>query len=138
MIKIRESSVKPLWVEDYYDGPLTGFCEYRGIPYYYVAQENWIYFLYPLKEETWKAHLSVHMDFCEFVGDHWNDGFKSKGSGVKPESEHHKFYDKYKNLVIPKADELPPRFWFVMGGEKGQRRLKFLKREWRIERLKRI
>jgi hypothetical protein len=134
MRNLRETSIKPLWVEDYYDGPLSGFCEYRGRPYYYVVQDDdWKCFMHPLKDETWNVYMERNEDFCMYVGDHWNDTFKGKG-GAKPESEWHKFYDKWNKVELPKADELTPAYRFFMHGGSSRRR-KMIRRGWRMERL---
>jgi hypothetical protein len=134
MRNLRRTSIKPLWVEGYYDGPLSGFCEYRGKPYYYVTQDDdWKCFMYPLKEETWKSYLERNKDFRLYVGDHWNDTFKSKG-GAKPQSEWHNFYDKWDKVKLPKADELGPIYQFYMYGHSG----KMIHREDRLFRLREI
>jgi len=135
MRNLRERSIKPLWVDDYYDGPLSGFCEYRGKRYYYVAQdEDWTYFLHPLMEETWKSHLSRHEDFGKYVGNHWDCNEEPRR--LLPEEEWHKYYDKYKDVKLPAADELPPAYCYTMGDEHGRRERKRIRRGWRMERLK--
>ena len=33
--KIESNLIEFLWYDDYYDGPLSGLCEYNGAKYYY-------------------------------------------------------------------------------------------------------
>lgn len=136
MRSIQRKSVRILWVEGYYDGPLDGFCSYRDGIFYFAAQdEDWTCFMHPLKEETWFAHLAKEMDFENRVGTHWvdwgEDGFSCGTENMKPQSEWHKFYDKYANSKLPSPDELPPLYWFWMYGPP-TKRAKFLRRKERL------
>ena len=143
MRRVRESSITPLWVEDYYDGPLTGFCEYGGKPYYYVVQDDDWVFMHPLKDETWTAHWRKHQDFREHVGAHWDGiGFGRPRHGpphkAKPQDGWDKFYGKYKDMPLPEPGESPPSHRFCIGDEKGRRSRKLYERKSRMERLKEL
>lgn len=118
MRKVKQRSVKMLWIDEYYDGPLKGFCEYKRKKYYFKINGSWSYVLHPLLPATWEAHLAKHYDFVEHVGSHHDsvDGKHRNYDGkLQPEAEWHKFYDKYKTLTIPDADELPAVFSYDIG-----------------------
>jgi len=134
MRSIRHKSVKTIWIATYYDWARTGFCEYRGRPYFFMETENeFTYEMHPLKKETWAAYLADHQRFRNNVGEHW-DAPNYDLSTLKPQGEWTKYYDEKEEL--PKGDELPAVFRFYDGTDRNRRRIKYRRRRWRLERLR--
>lgn len=96
----RDGAVEVLWVNGYYDGPLSGIASVDGRRVLFEVADRttavhgdgerrfWLVELSPgqlREEETW------HDLFCEHVGTHWD--FTDRPRVARPESEFHKYYD---------------------------------------------
>ena len=88
-----------LYANGWYDGPLDGMVTHSGRELYASILEEdddgrRTYALRVLDEDSLAYERQKHADFCEFVGNHWSFE-KNCSHEVKPQSEWHKFYDKY-------------------------------------------
>jgi hypothetical protein len=66
--------------------------------------------IYDPPTSVWAEIDQRRADFIEHVGDHWefsemSDGTCRRSGAMRPQSEHHKFYDKYKGLKIKMLPE---------------------------------
>jgi hypothetical protein len=127
MRRVLKKSLNPLWETNRWDGPLSGFCLYRGLPHYFKAHADYDLrkaTLHPLSEESFAYHKAQHEEFREHVGEHcdYEKGFNRKQVSCKPESTWHLFYDKYDEEKLqtdyPKPDESPAIRYFYLFGDK--------------------
>jgi hypothetical protein len=76
----------PLWYDDWYDGPLSGVCEYKGDRFYYTFTDvndkrHRIYSVVVLPEEILAEMIRRHEDVYRVIcGDHM-DFKKDCGKG---------------------------------------------------------
>lgn len=85
--EIKEGII-PLWHSGYYDGPLSGFCMYKGEPHFfdmkreYLGKRLWksvyrTFWIYKLTPEQWEFEKYWHNEFRLHVGTHtdyeWNE-----------------------------------------------------------------
>ncbi len=71
--------VVPLWIDDFYDGPISGFCLVADEKYYFFADpdkswgtfDEWRYFLYPVTDEEFETAEFNHKLFEQHVGTQW-------------------------------------------------------------------
>jgi hypothetical protein len=81
MNQLSNNSVKWLWVNDYFDGPLAGIVKIESSMYFAtLAQESedeykegWFrkYWIIKLSEEQLKEEIYWHNEFCKHVGMHF-------------------------------------------------------------------
>jgi hypothetical protein len=97
----QHMNYKWLYVNDWYDGPISGMIETTpGHQLYAKLKEELdegerIYSLTKLDNESAVYEAQKHADFVKYVGDHWSFVPGGERGTVKPASEHRKFYDKY-------------------------------------------
>lgn len=94
-----------LYCNGWYDGPLDGMVRTKGGSLYYaniIFEHDTgarTYVLTLLDEESQAYEDQKHEDFCKYVGPHWTFVGDVKhfepGVHTRPQSEWHKFYDKY-------------------------------------------
>lgn len=150
MRRVRRKSVYPLWELDRWDGPLAGVCLYpapgagvEGRPYYFECYDSMdagqceprVYRLHPLTDDEYAEQRACHEDFRLWVSagcDYEPGTWRRMPTNLRPYSEHHLFYDKYKDgpkLRWRMENELAPLFFLEF--EDGQA----MKAEQRRERL---
>jgi hypothetical protein len=122
--EIPAMAVRVLWVDDFYDGPLSGIAEWGGRRFRFdmtdrsaLGQEDgprryWLITLSPeqLKEEERWQNL-----FCTHV---WT-GFDYSGrpENRAPASEHSKFYELYAARTVPDYSGNEVVGWFQLWAE---------------------
>lgn len=90
-----------LWVKDFYDWPISGVANFEGKRIFFKCTEEddngeRIFGIYDIPD--WTEMDQKHVDFCKYVGEHWNYVDGKRGTHIlRPQSEHHKFYDKYQD-----------------------------------------
>ena len=97
-----------LWPLNYWDGPISGILEYQGRHYYFdrcdesdiedeTATWSRRYLVYELSKEEFNEEMQWHNLFREHVGTHTDyDEHGRTNHAVRPQSEHHKYYEKAK------------------------------------------
>lgn len=122
---------KLLWHSNYWDGPLSGAVEYEGkMCFFQMAEENIPgedekpsfyrrFVILELSPEEIEEENYWHALFREHVGTHTDYEHDPLSSGrsrahgrVKPSSEHHKFYDPYKQREHKDYTENRVLAWF--------------------------
>jgi hypothetical protein len=111
--KIQHPTI--LWVDGYWDGPLSGMCEVDGERLYFHMQDEAddkrrtrTFNVYRLTDEQMADHDHRHAEFIKHVGTYWDyrPEVPKLPTGYHPQSEHHKFYDVFKDVEDPVlADE---------------------------------
>ena len=110
VVEIPATAVRVLWVDDYYDGPLSGIAEWEGQRFRFEMTDRstlgheeavsrrryWLIALTPEqlgKEEKWQKLFCAHV---------WT-GFDYTGRPEHraPESEHAKYYEPYAARAEP-------------------------------------
>lgn len=119
--EIPHAEVRVLWVDDYWDGPLSGVAEWNGRRLRFVLadltalgqeegpRQYWLIALSPeqlLEEERWNDLFCTHV---------WT-GFDYTGRPEYhvPASEHAKFYDLYRARTVPDYSENEVVGWFEL------------------------
>jgi hypothetical protein len=101
--KLERASVRMLWINDYYDGALSGAAEFDGrlCWFSYVDDDDLgrRYLLHELSERQRAEERRWHALFVEHVGDHWTSTALGSSGVVKPVETHSKFYDEYNKSV---------------------------------------
>ncbi len=118
--KIDIAAIRWLWANNWYDGILSGVCEYQDKRYYGQCfgeddERNRRFALIDLPETEWKEETERHEFFVEKVGDHNDfreDGEGRKGAGIKPESSWKEFYDRYPPYQERDYFRFPVVGWF--------------------------
>jgi hypothetical protein len=116
--KLDPRDLRLLWVDDYYDGPLSGAVLLAGkLRWFIVCAEvnhHRRYAVYDLSEPEIAQERQWHALFVEHVGDHY--AFDEHGSTgtVKPLSEHAKFYDAYAKRTAVDYSRNPILGWFEL------------------------
>lgn len=100
--------VRWLYITNWYDGPIEGVVLHNGERLYAkwtdVAGDDpngrRIYDAIRLTPEQWAEEDDRQACFVEHVGTHWCCDYDADGNqianwNVRPQSEHHNFYDKY-------------------------------------------
>ena len=121
---VPAAAVRVLWVDDFYDGPLSGIAEWEGRRFRFEMTDRstlgredgprryWLIALSPgqLKEEERWQDL-----FCTHV---WT-GFDYSGrpENRAPASEHSKFYEAYAARAVPDYSGNEVAGWFELGAE---------------------
>ncbi|PBQ30446.1 hypothetical protein CNR22_01250 [Sphingobacteriaceae bacterium] len=105
-------------MDDYYDGMLWGMLEYKSQYYRFEIITDYTTLIYPrvfaivtLTKEQIADELFWHDLFVKHVGNH-ND-FIGETLIAKPQSEHHLFYDKFKNRPQVNYDSNIVKGWFI-------------------------
>lgn len=87
-----------IWHSDYYDGPLTGLCQYKGRTVWFkLADESptdyYIYNLYSLTDQQLSILNQVRSEFRRYVGKNCEYENGKRNFHTHPKSEWAKFYD---------------------------------------------
>lgn len=105
--EIALSDITFLWFDDYYDGMLEGMLAYKNKKCRFeiisdYSQETWprIFAVFELTVEQIDKEIYWHDLFCKHVGTHNSNPFTLEGV-VKPQAEHHLFYDNYNKRPVP-------------------------------------
>jgi hypothetical protein len=110
----RAVTVTVQYVNDYYDGPLTGVCSWKGERYYFTLHsdegEMWVYLLHPMTTEEWFIEDVKHAEWnaCsgnfsyDFPPDHKPDPAKLPA-----------FYEAHYDCGEAKDLTLPAVAWFT-------------------------
>ena len=111
--QIERSNMKVLWHNSYYDGPINGMMEYNSKKCYFEKCDDFLdhpemvtlwendelppwyrrYVVYELTDDQIVEEDYWHNLFREFVGTHTDH---QPGGSMKPKSQHHHFYSRYK------------------------------------------
>lgn len=112
--------VEWLYANDWWDGPISGVCEYEGKRYYakYVSENrNRVrrYKLLDMPEAEWVSEDARHTLFVACVGDHFCMSGNDRGSEIKPQSMWKNFYDVYPADSRDETDyeSMPVVGWFL-------------------------
>lgn len=108
-----------LWVNDYYDGMLEGMLKYKNEKYKFEIITDYKKGIYPRtfaiicltkteikEEEYWNGQ------FEKYVGNHYNLETKEERL-VKPQSEHHLFYDEFNKRKNKGYDKNIVKGWYI-------------------------
>lgn len=127
----RADDVKILYADSWWDGPLSGMCQYNGESLYfnYIGGDDlYLYIACRLTPDQLQSEAERHNDFVKYVGDHYC--FTEDGSrNIKPPSEWHQFYDKYKDDPVSYYDESKIVIWFDSDSINNTDILGFIKRD---------
>jgi hypothetical protein len=94
--------VEPVWITDYWDGPLQGLARYEGRLHWFEVESFNIddpsamrtYVLYPLSDQEIAAEEALHDLFRKHVGTHTDWELRGKPEAVvHPRSEWAGFYE---------------------------------------------
>jgi hypothetical protein len=120
--RIDAKDLEPLWISDYYDGPLAGvalhsarFCSYllaeeEPEPW----REGWYrrYWLIQLTPDQEDEERQWHDLFRAHVGTHWDHPVGTEPGRVKPREHHHLFYEPYSKRKPMVLDDNDVIGWF--------------------------
>jgi hypothetical protein len=121
--RAHSDELRMLWIDDYYDGPLSGMLLFKGRLCRYeccdLADEHgnanvWRYVIRELSDDQIADEERWHALFVEHVGDHWTIHGDGHRGAVKPASEHAKFYDEYNKRGRVDYSTRPIVAWFEM------------------------
>ena len=111
-LEVPEGSLTPLWISNYYDGPLRGLCTLapHGLLLFTLAEQNdddhpkwWRKFwLLKLPPEVLALEQTRREDFRRWVSTHWDGAYGWCGGegAMRPAHLHHRFYDKHGNSSV--------------------------------------
>jgi hypothetical protein len=101
--------VKLIYHSGFWDGPLSGVCEYQDKRYWFKCVHDYqdhsekildmrIYGVYELTPKEWENEIHWHTLFQKHVGMHteYDDAGSRSYGKVGPQKDHHKFYDAAK------------------------------------------
>lgn len=128
----KAESIKLLYANDWWDGPLSGMCQYNNESLYFNyigdVDDLYLYIAYRLTPDEFQSEAERHDDFVRYVGDHYC--FTTDGSNNKrPQSEWHRFYDKYENHHPEYFDESKIVAWFDSSSINNTGILGFIRRD---------
>lgn len=108
-----------LWIGDYYDGMLEGMLKYKNKKYKFKIITDYTKQIYPrtfaiinLTENEIKEEEYWNEQFEKYVGNHNNLETKEE-SKVKPQSEHHLFYDEFNKRKNKGYDKNTVKGWYI-------------------------
>jgi len=120
--RIDAEALQPLWISDYYDGPLSGAVLRNGqFCWYILADEErepyvdgwyrryWLVALTPVQEDEQRRW---HDLFRQHVGTHWDHSSGAETRCVLPKENHHLFYEPYAKRTPLALDENEVLGWF--------------------------
>lgn len=115
--KLDPQELRLLWMDDYYDGPLSGAVLFAGKLRWFAfcaeVDQHRRYAVYDLSEAEVADEQHWHDLFVEHVGDHWTCKDGATGT-VKPVSEHAKFYEAYAKHAPVDYSRNPVLGWFEL------------------------
>jgi len=105
VIRISAEELQPLWISEYYDGPLSGAVEHNGqFRWYVMAEEEQEPYAEGWYRRYWLLALSAvqedeerrwHGLFRQHVGTHWDSPSGTERGRVLPQENHYLFYEPY-------------------------------------------
>ena len=120
--RIDRSDLEPLWIADYYDGPLAGAIMRAGdFSWFVLAEEErppyaegwhrryWLVSLSPSQQEQ---ERSWHELFRTHVGTHWDFPTGTESRRVKAAENHRLFYEPYSKREPLALDDNEVVGWF--------------------------
>ena len=117
--RILLDELQLLWVDDYYDGPLSGMLTYRNRLHRYECPDGPMaierrYVIRELSDEEIADEQYWHELFVRHVGDHMTFRNDGQRGAVRPSSEHSKFYEPYGKRTTPDYSMRPIVGWFKL------------------------
>lgn len=120
--KLSRGEVQPLWVHDFYDGPLSGMARFQGdLAWYVLAEEEqepysegWYrrYWLIRLSPEQATEEMKWHDLFRTHVSTYGDAEIPEDERGVRPQSEWSQYYEPYRQRAPVVFDENEVLGWF--------------------------
>ena len=120
--RVDVTELEPLWVCEYYDGPLSGAVLYDGkFRWYVLAEEEaepytegWYrrYWLIELTNAQEAEERRWHDLFRQHVGTHWDHREGLEPGRVRSTETHHLFYEPYSRRTPLALDEAEVVGWF--------------------------
>ncbi len=111
--QIPKGQLNVLWVNDYYDGMLSGILEHQGQKFKFEIITDYTQNIYPrtyaiiqLTDEEYNDESYWHELFKRLVADY-------KNSIYKPESEHHLYFDKVSERANLDYESSVVYGWFI-------------------------
>jgi hypothetical protein len=98
--EIRLNDLSIQWVNDYWDGPLSGMGMIDGELVYFQCEDqddelNRSYGIYRLTAEQLAQEEERHADFNRLVGTYWDWSLPASLRSYKPRDTHGEFYEKH-------------------------------------------
>jgi hypothetical protein len=97
--RIEPCDLQYLWINDYYDGPLTGMTLFNGEKHWFKIKRasnrrGNLYFLYKLTPDQITHEEYWHKMFEKYVGTHWTyiNG-KRQAGGVHSSGQWNEYYE---------------------------------------------
>jgi hypothetical protein len=116
--KIGQGEFEILWMDDYYDGMLSGMLEYEHtkarfeiINDFNDGNQQRIFAIIQLNQRQINEEFFWNDLFRKYVGNH-ND-FRFEESTYESPKTHHLFYDQYKQRQVPDYRFNPVTAWFA-------------------------
>lgn len=115
-----------LWIDNYWDGPLSGMCVVDGERCLFEMTDeagndarNRTYNVYRLSPERLALEEYWHAQFVQHVGTYWtrDPSVPQVPGGYHPKSEHAKFYEPFKAVVKDELSAEQAVAWFDDAGE---------------------
>ena len=108
-----------LWFSDYYDGMLEGMLKYKNQKYKFKIITDYTKNIYPrlfaiiiLSESEIKEEEYWNELFEKYVGNH-NNLEEVEQKEVKPQSQHHLFFNDFNKRKIKNYNTNPVKGWFI-------------------------
>ncbi len=117
--EICRDNLTILWVNDYYDGPISGMANFRGARYLFEMidrgliggeEEHRDYWLIALDEHQLQEEKEWHELFCQNVGTHFD--YTGRSSLPPRQVDMEAFYEPYKKRVPPNYKDNDVVGWF--------------------------
>lgn len=119
ILEITYDELTFLWVGDYYDGKLEGMLEYKSQKYKFEIITDYTKNIYPrtfaliiLTEDEIKEEVYWNEQFEKYVGNHYNYNTTDERI-VKPQSEHHLFYDEFNKRKNKNYNNNIVKAWYI-------------------------
>ena len=122
VIRISAEELQPLWISEYYDGPLSGAVVHNGQFRWYVMGEEeqapyadgWYrrYWLLALSAAQEDEERRWHDLFRQHVGTHWDSPCGTEPGRVLPRENHHLFYEPFAKRTPLTLDDNEVLGWF--------------------------
>lgn len=121
LAQIPNDDVKVLWVNDYYDGPISGMADYRGTRHLFEMidrsllggkEEHRDYWLIALNQNQLQEETYWHELFCQHVGTH----FDYTGRPPLPPDKVNQdaFYEPFSKRIPPDYNDNDVVGWFQL------------------------
>jgi hypothetical protein len=120
--QIKAEALSPLWISDYWDGPLSGAVQLDGqLCWYVLAEEEqepyaegWYrrYWLLELSPAQQDEERRWHDLFRQHVGTHWDHPCGHEAGRGLPVENHRLFYEPYSTRTPLDVDDNEVLGWF--------------------------